>query len=74
MVSTGADLQGVEAALQGVRQTAWAAGRTLRPKYLVLLAFAEVRMHLHVRKTHVIVQLHLVICTFVAVQSIDTAS
>ena len=44
MVSTGADLQGVEAALQGVRQTAWAAGRTLRPKFLVLLAFAEVRM------------------------------
>lgn len=44
MVSTGSDAQDVEAALKAVRQMSWAAGRTFRPKYLVLLAFAEVRI------------------------------
>eukprot|EP00752_Nemacystus_decipiens_P004605 g4204.t1 len=45
MVSTGADALAVEAALQEVRQISWAAGRTFRPKYLVLLAFAEDTHH-----------------------------
>lgn len=43
MVSSGADAKGVEAALKGVRRVSWAAGRTFRPKYVVLLAFAEVK-------------------------------
>lgn len=32
----------MDRALSGVRDVAWAAGRTLRAKYMVLLASAEV--------------------------------
>lgn len=42
MAVTGANAQGVEAALVEVQEVSWAAGRTLRGKHLVLLAFAEV--------------------------------
>ncbi|CAM9351211.1 unnamed protein product [Ectocarpus sp. 13 AM-2016] len=41
MVQTGADRHGVENALDQVRNVSWESGRTLRGKYLVLLAFAE---------------------------------
>lgn len=43
VVAAGADAQGVEGALNRVRDVSWAAGRTLRKKHVVLLAFAEVR-------------------------------
>lgn len=42
MFATGADAQGVEGALNKVRDVSWAAGRTFRGKHVVLLAFAEV--------------------------------
>lgn len=42
MVQTGADRHGVENALDQVRHVSWESGRTLRRKYVVLLAFAEV--------------------------------
>ncbi|CAM9226878.1 unnamed protein product, partial [Pylaiella littoralis] len=41
VVATGADAHGVENVLNGVRRVSWAAGRTLRCKHVVLLAFAE---------------------------------
>jgi len=42
LVATGVNAQGVEEALAEVQEVSWAAGRTFRGKYLVLLAFAEV--------------------------------
>ncbi|CAM9498628.1 unnamed protein product [Ectocarpus fasciculatus] len=41
MVGEGADRHGIESALDQVRHVSWAAGRTLRRKLVVLLAFAE---------------------------------
>ncbi|CAB1101889.1 unnamed protein product [Ectocarpus sp. CCAP 1310/34] len=41
MVGEGEDQLGVESALDQVRHVSWAAGRTLRRKLVVLLAFAE---------------------------------
>lgn len=75
MISTGADAQGVEAALEGVRQMSWADGRTLRPKYLVLLAFAEVRIApLRAQDACMCVRQHVRIMYVAAVQSTPTGS
>lgn len=42
MVAAGAERGGLERALNGVRDLAWGVGCTLRAKYVVLLASAEV--------------------------------
>lgn len=53
MVETGADTNGVNSALDHVRDVSWAAGRTLRSKRVVLLAFAEVRRFLTDMQTRI---------------------
>lgn len=42
VAGTGADIEAVNEVVKEVRETSWAAGRTLRRKHVVLLAFAEV--------------------------------
>lgn len=42
MVAAGVEGAGLDRALNGVRDVAWGAGCTLRAKYVVLLASAEV--------------------------------